>query len=152
MTKQPPTCRVAVPDDGSAILAIFAEVAPKVPTAVRDGTKELIERFAAVGDSLVAVDPEGNIVGYALVWPDRDDAIELVYLGVATASQNQGACSSLVSGLKTRNVAINASVRHNNTSSMADRFKRLGFAVIEVREGEQTKFRWEPSKQDQPAV
>lgn len=152
MAEQPLTYRVAGSDDVDAILAVFAEAAPEVPTRVIDGTKGLIARLVATGASLVAIDEGGNVVGYALAESDGNGGISLIYLGVAKAARGKRICTTIVSRLKDHGVPISASVRHDNKSSMADRFEHLGFAVIEgLLEGE-TKFRWEPGGREQPAV
>jgi N-acetylglutamate synthase-like GNAT family acetyltransferase len=138
-----PSYRVAAPGDEDAILKIFAEVAPAVPTAVRKGTDTMIRDWVAVGRSWVAVNADCDVIGYGLVWPGGDpDAIELTYLGVTEDAQSRGICSGIISKLKESGIPIKASVRHDNTSSMADRFSRLGFIETEVRESE-TKFRWD---------
>jgi hypothetical protein len=48
------------------ILKVFAEVAPEVPTSVLPQTEGIIQRLVASGQSWVAVDTDGNVVGYAL--------------------------------------------------------------------------------------
>ena len=144
------TYRLAVAGDEPSILAVFAEVAPEVPTAVRDGTEGLIERLVATGASLVAIDEAGEVVGYALVEGDGTGGISLVYLGVAKAARGGGVCSTIVSQLKKYGVPIMASVRNDNRSSMAERFKHYGFVEHpSILDGE-SKFHWEPTAPDRP--
>jgi ribosomal protein S18 acetylase RimI-like enzyme len=144
---QPLTCRAAIPDDEAGILAVFAEVAPEVPTTVKEGTKELIARLVATEASLVAVDLHGKVVGYALAEGDGKGGISLIYLGVAKAARNNGISKTIISQLKEHGMPITASVRNDNASSMAERFKRFGFVEREsVLEGE-TKYRWEAPAQ-----
>jgi hypothetical protein len=140
---QPLTYRAAVPDDEGGILGVFGEVAAEVPTAVRPQTEAIIHRFVSSGASLVAIDGDGKVIGYALAESDGNGGISLMYLGVAKAARSKRICSSIISQLKKHGMPITASVRHNNKSSMADRFKHLEFTESEVRE-EETKFRWEP--------
>jgi hypothetical protein len=97
----------------------------------------------ATGASSVALDADGKVVGYALAEGDGKDGISLVYLGVTGTARGKRICSGIVAGLKEHDVPITAAVRHNNKSSMADRFERLGFEVLEKQQ-EQTKFRWQP--------
>ena len=66
------TYRVAVPGDEPAILNIFAEAAPEVPTAVRPQTEEIIKELVATGNSWVAIDADDKIVGYALAAMDTN--------------------------------------------------------------------------------
>src|SRR5260370_35120200 len=94
------TCRVAVSGDEAGILRVFAEVAPEVSIAVRPQTPELNKKYVESGQSLVAVDADGNIVGYALAEPHDKETLSLVYLGVSKAARNQHVCSSLVSKLQ----------------------------------------------------
>ncbi len=146
MDKPDITYRPANADDVDDILTIFAEVAPEVPTVgVIEGTRGRVEGWVATGDSLVALDANGKVVGYALAYATGEDGIELVYLGVTGAARGKGVCSGIVARLKERGVPITASVRHNNKSSMAERFGRLGFKVLQKQE-EQTKFRYSESK------
>jgi hypothetical protein len=147
MDKPNITYRTANADDVDDILTIFAEVAPEVPTiGVVEGTKELAAGWVATGASSVALDVDGKVVGYALAEGDGKDGISLVYLGVTGAARGKRVCSGIVAQLKEHGVPITASVRHNNKSSMAERFKRLGFEVLEKQQ-DQTKFRWQPVRQ-----
>lgn len=148
MTQQM-TYRVAVPDDEAGILKVFAEVAAEVPTAVRPQTAGLVHDWVTTGASWVAIDSKGTVVGYALAMPvvikeavNNVDAISLIYLGVAKAARNQRICSTIVSKLQEKGAPIIAAVRNDNTSLMAERFKRLGFAQVAVGVDE-TKFRWD---------
>jgi N-acetylglutamate synthase-like GNAT family acetyltransferase len=143
MDKQDITYRTATAADVDDILTIFGEVAPEVPTKVRTQTKELVEGWVAMGASLVALDSDGKVVGYALTRDDGKGGIELVYLGVTGAARGKRVCSGIVARLKEHDMPITASVRDDNQSSMAGRFERLGFKVLE-KQPEQTKFRWKP--------
>jgi hypothetical protein len=146
MDKPEITYRTATAADADDILKVFGEVAPEVPTRVIEGTKELVERLAASGASSVALDADGKVVGYALAGGDGQGGIDLVYLGVTGAARGKGVCSGIVAGLKDHGVPITAAVRHDNKSSMADRFGHLGFKVLK-KQDEQTKFRWQPASQ-----
>lgn len=143
MDKPDITYRTAIADDVDDILTIFAEVAHEVPTiGVVEGTKELVAGLVATGASLVALDVDGRIVGYALAEGDGKGGISLIYLGVTGAARGKRICSGIVARLKEHGMPITASVRHNNRSSMAGRFERLGFEVLEKQQ-DQTKFRWQ---------
>ena len=142
------TCRVATHND--EVWIVFAEVALEVPTAARPGTKELIHRLVESGQSLVAVDTNRNIVGYALAEPHDANTLSLFYLGVSKTARGQHACSSLVAKLKGIGAAIIADVRWNNTSSMVERFEHFQFVKTDV-DAERTKFRWQPAKENSPA-
>lgn len=148
------TYRTAVAADVDGILTVFGEVAPDVPTIgvvegteERMGTKERVEGWVATGASLVALDAKGKVVGYALAEGDGKDGIELVYLGVTGTARSKGVCSGIVARLKEHGVPITAAVRHDNKSSMAKRFERFEFKVLQ-KQPDQTKFQWQPAKEE----
>jgi len=137
------TYRVAVPGDEPAILNIFAEVAPEVPTTVRPQTEGIIKELVATGDSWVAIDADDKIVGYALAAMDTN-TLSLVYLGVSKTARDQHISTALVSKLKESGAPIVTDVRPDNKSSMIERFERFGFVEIPtIFAG--TKLRWEKS-------
>jgi len=142
-----PTYRKAVPGDAAAILKVFAEVAPAVPTVVNSETEAVIQGLVADDQSWVAVDAAGNIIGYALASPYDRTTLKLNYLGVAEADQHQGISSSLVSKLQEVGLPIITDVRHNNTSSMVKIFEHLGFVKCapDPFSDQRTKLRWEQS-------
>jgi tagatose-1,6-bisphosphate aldolase len=78
MDKPGITYRIAVADDLEDILTIFAEVAPEVPTVgVVETTKELVADWVASGASLVALDADRKVVGYAIARGDGNGGISL---------------------------------------------------------------------------
>jgi hypothetical protein len=133
------TSRVAVPGDEAAILNVFEEVAPEVPTSVLPQTDGIVKRLVASGQSWVAVDADGNIVGYALV-----------YMGVSKAARNQHVSSSLISKLQEIGAPIITDVRSNNKSSMVERFEHFGFVKSDV-DPNRTRLRWENEEESPPA-
>jgi hypothetical protein len=150
------TYRVAVVDDETDILPVFKEVAPEVPTVAGPNTEPIIHECVVSGDSWVAVDEAGLVVGFALAKPDRierdrqkNKAVSLRYIGVTGAVRGQGACSDLIEKLKSKGGPLTAEVLHSNKSSMADRFAHYGFDKGEADE-KSTKFRWE--KKAAPAI
>lgn len=144
------TYRVADSGDEPGILKIFEEVAPEVPTAVRCGTEALIQELVAPGQSLVAVDADGEVVGYALAKPQDHETLALYYLGVSKAVRNQHASSALVAKLKEIGVPIVSDVQSDNKSSMLERFEHFGFVKIPTVFMGKTKLCWDPVK-DPPA-
>jgi hypothetical protein len=135
-------CRVAVPDDEVGILLVFAEVAPEVPTVVRPQARAYIARYVASGQSLIAVDALGNIVGYALAEPHDKETLSLVYLGVSKTVRGQHISSVLISTMKEIGAPIITDVRSDNKSSMVQRFLGFGFFKTDD-DGNRTKLRWE---------
>jgi hypothetical protein len=140
------TYRVAVSGDKAGILKVFEEVAPEVPTRVLPQTDGIVQRLVASGQSWVAVDADGNIVGYALAEPCDSETLSLVYVGVSKAARNQHALSSLVAKLQETGAPIITDVRSNNQSSMVERFEHFGFVKGDV-DANRTKLRWaKPAK------
>ena len=147
------TYRVAVSGDQAGILEVFADVASEVPTAVRPQTEAYIKRFVASGQSWVATDAAGKIIGYALA-EKAADTISLVYLGVAKKARGHHISTDLVSKLKESGAPIVADVQSDNKSSMVERFGRFGFVKTPTVVAGKTKLRWEkpatPASGDAP--
>jgi ribosomal protein S18 acetylase RimI-like enzyme len=144
------TSRVAVPGDEAAILNVFEEVAPEVPTSVLPQADGIVKRLVASGQSWVAVDADGNIVGYALAEAHDSETLSLVYMGVSKAARNQHVSSSLISKLQEIGAPIITDVRSNNKSSMVERFEHFGFVKSDV-DPNRTKLRWENEAESPPA-
>jgi hypothetical protein len=147
------TYRSAVSGDEAGILKVFAEVASEVPTSVLPQTEEIVQRLVASGQSRVAVDADGNIVGYALAEPYDSKTLSLVYMGVSKAARNQHVSSSLILELQGFGTPIITDVRSNNKGSMVERFEHFGFVKSDVN-ADRTKLRWEkqtvPERRDAP--
>lgn len=143
--------RVANGDDETDILAVLEEVAAEIPVRL-DGEERQqkirteIRQCHQTKKSLVAVDTDGKIVGFALARPDAHEgkaAIYLPYVGVSAASRRSGIFSTLVEKLKANGVPLIANVLHDNGSGMADILLRSGFTNIDWN-AKQTKFLWSP--------
>lgn len=144
--------RAAIPNDEAGILKVFEEVAPEVPTRVYpEETAKMIERLIATGQSWVAIDNSGTIMGYALAEMNGGET-SLNYIGVAKKARGQHVCSALISKLKETDTPINTDVRSNNTSSMVERFERLGFIKCDpdIFSEDRTKLRWESKGTPKP--
>jgi hypothetical protein len=109
--------------------------------------------LVASGQSWVAVDADGNIVGYALAESYDSKTLSLVYMGVSKAARNQHVSSSLISKLQEIGAPMITDVRSNNKSSMVERFEHFGFVKSDVN-ADRTKLRWEkrttPARRDAP--
>lgn len=149
------TYRAATANDATDILAILEEVAPEVPVLLDtpdrvDKIKTVIIQCYQSGESWVACDAAGEIVGFALAKPDvlerfhnRNHALSLPYIGVSKTSRKHGIFAVLMDKLKSKGVPLTASVLHGNQSGMADRLVKIGFTKGQVGSKE-TKFRWDP--------
>jgi hypothetical protein len=132
------TYRVAKREDETDILAVLEEVAPEVPVRL-DGS-ERQEKIQAVivecrrsGNSWVAVNATGRIVGFVLARPDAHEgkaAISILYAGVSPNSRRHRIFSTLLDKLKTNRAPLIASVLPDNKSGMGDHLKKRGFADI----------------------
>src|SRR3981081_1743413 len=81
-------------DDAVGILTVLQEVAPEIPLSLdtperQEAMQAIVAECCAGGDSLVAVDGDGTIVGFVLAKPDRlerffhkNQALSLRYIGV----------------------------------------------------------------------
>ena len=111
-TSDPINYRVAVQDDEPEILVLFKEVAPEIPIPLEEpGTEDrmITEIVQCRGGSWVAVDANGNVVGFALARPDlraNDRATSLKYIGVSGSSRGLGISSKLVKNLKAKGVPL----------------------------------------------
>jgi ribosomal protein S18 acetylase RimI-like enzyme len=139
---------VADPKDHAGVFKVFEEVAPEVPTRVYDDTAARIAEDIALGESWIAIDEAGIIVGYALAGT-HDGEFTLAYLGVSKSAREEKVSSTLISKLKEKGIPINADVRANNKSSMIERFEKMGFFRRNEDpspfEKDRTKLRWEKS-------
>jgi hypothetical protein len=89
--------RVASRSDETDILAVLEEVAPEIPVLLdiperQDAMRGIIVECHRSGESWVAVDADGAVVGFVLVGPDFHDqkAISLRYIGVSGNSRRRG--------------------------------------------------------------
>jgi N-acetylglutamate synthase-like GNAT family acetyltransferase len=139
--------RAASSGDVTGILKVFAEVAFEVPTSVLPQTEGIVQRLVASGQSWVATDADGSIVGYALAEPHDSKTLSLVYLGVSKPARNQHVSSSLISKLQEMGAPIITDVRSNNKSSMVERFEHFGFVKSDAN-ADRTKLRWDQDQSD----
>jgi N-acetylglutamate synthase-like GNAT family acetyltransferase len=159
MTEKPQhTYRVANEDDCTGILAVLEEVAPEVLVNIStpahlDAIKHIIVECCASGESWVAVDASGAVVGFLLVKPDvferalrKNNALSLRYVGVSKGCRGCGVFATLMENLTAgKSEPINASVLHTNQSAMADRLIKIGFDKVEA-DAKETRFRWLPDQ------
>lgn len=143
--------RIAVRDDETDILALLEEVAPEIPVSLdgpqrQQAIQEIIIRCRESGKSWVALDADGKVVGFALVYPDVHEppAISLRYIGVSKDSRQRGIFGVFMGKLKANGAPLTATVLNDNQSGMADRLAKIGFTETETLSN-QAKFRWDPT-------
>src|SRR5438045_5673893 len=151
------TCRPAVLDEAADILAVLIEVAPEIPVQAEPLEREealyaLIRNCARSGESWVAIDETGRIVGFLLAEPDQarrhygeHEILELRYAGVVETHRRRGIFAGLVERVLARLVPVVATVNPANQSGAASLLERLGFRNIGAPGGEQ-RFRWAPGE------
>jgi N-acetylglutamate synthase-like GNAT family acetyltransferase len=150
------TYRKASGDDHTDILAVLEEVASEVPvkldtSAHQEAIKEIIVACCDSGESWVAVDDGGTVVGFALVKPDvferalnKNNALSLRYVGVSKNSRQRGIFATLMENLMVgKNAPLNASVLHANKSAMADRLIKIGYEKVGA-DDKKADYRWSP--------
>ena len=141
--------------EAADILAVLLEVASEIPLHVDKLEQEealyaLIRNCARSGESWVAVDETGRIVGFLLVELAQGrrhyaehEVLELRYGAVTVAHRHQGIFTTLVRRVFDRMLPVTASVSPANRSGAADLLQKLGFHRGSSAGGEQ-HFRWEP--------
>jgi GNAT superfamily N-acetyltransferase len=141
--------------EAADILAVLLEMAPEIPIQVDTLEQEealyaLIRNCARPGESWVAADETGRIVGFLLVELSQarrhyaeHEVLELRYGGVAETHRNQGIFTNLVTRVLDRMLPVTASISPANRSDAARLLEHLGFHRSSSPGGEQ-HFRWEP--------
>src|SRR5438045_6600484 len=101
------TCRPAVIDEAADILAVLIEIAPEIPVHVEPLEREealyaLIRNCARSGESWVATDEAGRIIGFLLAEPDQvrrhyaeHEILELRYAGAVKTHRRRGVFTGL---------------------------------------------------------
>ena len=147
--------RQAKLDEAADILAVLIEVAPEIPVQTEPLEREealyaLIRNCARSGESWVAIDETGRIVGFLLAEPDQarrhygeHEILELRYAGVVKTHRRRGIFTGLVERVLARLVPVVATVSPANQLGAASLLERLGFHNIGSPGGEQ-RFRWTP--------
>jgi GNAT superfamily N-acetyltransferase len=148
-------CRPARLDEAADILTALIAVAPEIPVQVEPLEREealyaLIRNCARSGESWVAFNETGRIMGFLLAEPDQarrhyaeHEIIELRYGGVLKAHRRQGIFTELLKRVLDRLVPVTATVSPANQSGAADLLKKLGFHTAASPGGEQ-RLRWDP--------
>ena len=142
-------------DEAADILAVLTEIAPEIPVQTEPLEREealyaLIRNCARSGESWVAIDEGGRIVGFLLAQPDQTrrhyaehEVLELHHGGVVKSHRHRGIFRTLVEQALARMVPVTATVSPANTSGAAAVLQRLGFHLVGSPGGEQ-RFRWDP--------
>jgi hypothetical protein len=151
--------RVANSDDAVGILNVLQQVAPEIPLSLDTPESKEIMRFiiaecCSSGESLVAVDVDGTVVGFVLAKPDmferaiyKNQTLSLRYIGVNKVWRRRGIFAGLMEKSMSKGVPLTTSVLHANQSAMADRLVKVGYEKVGT-DAKETRLRWAPT----PAV
>jgi hypothetical protein len=147
--------RAADGNDATGILTVLQEVAPEVPLTIdtlehQEAIQAIIAECCDSGDSRLAVDADGTVVGFVLAKPDRlerflhrNQALSSRYIGVSKICRRCGIFAALMDEMTNKGAPLTASVLHANRSAMADRLVKLGYKKSESDDKE-TRLRWDP--------
>jgi len=140
--------RSAALEDAHEIFPLLMEVAAEIPLLADTLEREealygLIRNCARSGESWVATDAGGRIVGFLLAAPvearrhyAEGEVLELRYAGVAKDHRRQGIFAQLLRHVLDRMLPLTVSVSPANRFGVADYFHRLGFNPISSAGGE----------------
>src|SRR5947208_13683009 len=118
-------------DEAVDILAVLIEIAPEIPFQTEPLEREealyaLIRNCARSGESWVATDEAGRIVGFLLAEPDQvrrhyaeHEILELRYGGVVKSQRRQGIFTKLFERVLARMVPMAATVSPASQSGAA---------------------------------
>lgn len=149
------TIRQAGLDDAAEIHTLLLALAPEIPLRVERLEDEerlyaLTRNCARSGESWVACDAAGRIIGFVLVEPAQlrrhyaeGEALELRYAGIALEYRQQGIFASLMQKILSRMLPVAASINPQNRSDATAHLEKLGFGQIGAAGGEH-RLRWEP--------
>jgi ribosomal protein S18 acetylase RimI-like enzyme len=147
--------RVAIADDAPRIFELLVGVAPEIPLRLdtderREAVAAMLSSWITLGESMVALDGDGLVVGFLMVEPNMmrrfledDQSLHLPYAGVAHSHRNRGIFRALILQAKGRNVPLTATVKSANQSETATRLTRMGFQIC-VSSADEWNLVWRP--------
>jgi N-acetylglutamate synthase-like GNAT family acetyltransferase len=142
-------------DDAGEVHQLLMQLAAEIPLLVDSLEREealyaLARNCARSGESWVACDKDGRIVGVALVEPNRlgrhyaeHEVLDLRHVAVVPERQDSRILGALIAKVTERLQPIAARVGAQNRTGLAARLRELGFRSAGSVGGEQV-LRWEP--------
>ena len=152
--------RLASLGDAAEIFDLLKALAHEFPLLLDTLEREealyaAIRNCARSGESWVATDAAGRIVGCALVELTQarrhyaeHEVLELRYGGVAPALRGHGVFAALIGRVLARMLPVSATVSPQNRSGAAARLEGLGF---QRTEGGERRYRWLPGELAPPS-
>jgi GNAT superfamily N-acetyltransferase len=142
-------------DDAGEIHTLLLVLAPEIPLLVDTLEREealyaLVRNCARSGESWVACDGNGHIVGVALVEPNQlgrhyaeNEVLDLRHTAVTAEHRESGILAALIGKVTARLQPVAVRVGAQNRTGLAACLHELGFRAIGSAGGEQV-LRWEP--------
>ena len=142
-------------DDAGEIHELLLRLAPEIPLLVDTLEREealyaLVRNCARSGESWVACDAAGHIVGAALVEPNQlgrhyaeHEVLDMRHAALAPEQQESGILAVLIGKVTARLQPVAARVGAQNRTGLAACLDQLGFRQTGAAGGEQV-LRWEP--------
>ena len=147
--------RPALLDDTGEIHDLLLRLAADIPLLVDTLEREealyaLVRNCARSGESWVARDTAGRIVGVALVEPNQlgrhyaeHEMLDLRHAAVAPEHRESGVLVALIGRVAARLQPVAARVGAQNRTGLAACLRELGFRATGAASGEQV-WRWDP--------
>jgi GNAT superfamily N-acetyltransferase len=148
------TYRPAALEEAPDILAAMKALAGEIPLRLEkleheEALYRVIRNCARSGESWVAVDEGGGIVGFLLAEPNQTDrfwgeqeALDLRYAGVLPEFRGQGVFGELLARVVSRLAPLTANVPTANRSGIGRLFEAAGFVKSSASGGD--RYRREP--------
>ena len=140
--------RPAALDDAHDIFPLLIELAPEIPLLADTLEREealyaRLRNCARSGESWVATDAAGRIVGFLLAEPveasrhyAEHEVLELRYAGVGKNFRHRGVFAEMLRRAIDRMLPMTASVNPANRFGVADYLQRHGFRPVAAAGGE----------------
>ena len=150
--------RQATLDDAAEIHRLLLVLAPEIPLLADTLAREealyaLTRNCARSGETWVACDEAGRIVGFVLVEPSQlrrhyaeGEALELRYAGVTADRRSQGVFGHMIQKVLSRMQPVTTTVNPQNRSGIGRCLEQLGFHQTGAA-GSEHRLRWEPGNQ-----
>jgi len=147
--------RPAELSDAADIHALLLTLAPDMPLLVdtletEEAAYVLVRSFARSGESWVALDDAGTMIGFVLAGPvergrhyAEGEVLELRYAGLAAEYRGRGIVSEMLRRVCTRLLPIVTRVGAANVSPIGRRLEAAGFRQTGSAGGER-QYRWDP--------